>query len=158
EAQRRAHAHRLVIGPDRAADHQRQQSFRGGDLLLGHERQRHPRAELCPGRRAGGAPAAGDGRRPPSTTAKPQPAPARSTTTQKVEFNGQSGELMPGTVLTRPYKGRTIEVKVVDPNGRFECDGEVYRSLSAVAKAVTGSHWSGKLFFGLTAAKNRKHG
>ena len=35
------------------------------------------------------------------------------------------------------------------PKG-FEYDGEVYRSLSAVAKAVTGSHWNGHLFFGLT--------
>ena len=95
-------------------------------------------------------------RRPPSVHAKPHTTPAAATTTQKVEFSDQAGELMPGTVLARPYKGRTIEVKVVDPNGRFECDGEVYRSLSAVAKAVTGSHWSGKLFFGLTAAKNRK--
>lgn len=97
-------------------------------------------------------------RRPPSAPEKSQPSPKALTTAQKVEFNGQAGELMPGTVLTRPYKGRTIEVKVVDPNGRFECDGEVYRSLSAVAKAVTGSHWSGKLFFGLSTAKNRKHG
>ncbi len=29
----------------------------------------------------------------------------------------------------------------------FEYEGEVYRSLSAIAKAVTGSHWNGYLFF-----------
>jgi len=32
----------------------------------------------------------------------------------------------------------------------FEYGGQAYRSLSAVAKAVTGSHWNGHLFFGLT--------
>ena len=55
---------------------------------------------------------------------------------------------LPGTVLTRKYRGRQVEAKVL-PNG-FEYEGNVYRSLSAVAKAVTGSHWNGHLFFGLT--------
>src|SRR5690606_22469238 len=54
---------------------------------------------------------------------------------------------MPGAVLTREYRGQTIEVTVL-PKG-FEWEGQVYRSLSAVAKAVTGSHWNGNLFFGL---------
>ena len=58
---------------------------------------------------------------------------------------------LPGTVLTRKYRGRQVEAKVL-PNG-FEYDGQVYRSLSAVAKAVTGSHWNGHLFFGLTTLK-----
>src|SRR5688500_5803705 len=40
---------------------------------------------------------------------------------------------IPGTVLTRNYRGRTIETKVL-PQG-FEYDGQIYRSLSAVAKA-----------------------
>ena len=53
----------------------------------------------------------------------------------------------PGTILTRPFKGREHRVTVL-PNG-FEHDGEVYRSLSAVAHAITGSHWNGLLFFGL---------
>ena len=53
-----------------------------------------------------------------------------------------------GTLLTREYKGQQIRVLVLD-DGRFEHDGVVYRSLSAVAKTVTGSHWSGNLFFGL---------
>jgi len=38
----------------------------------------------------------------------------------------------------------------------FEWDGVVYRSLSAVAKAVTGSRWSGHLFFGLKKRKRAK--
>lgn len=55
---------------------------------------------------------------------------------------------MPGTLLTREYRGRTISVRVL-PNG-FDYEGTVYRSLSAVAQQVTGSHWNGFHFFGLT--------
>ena len=78
---------------------------------------------------------------------KPAPSGASTTQTAKVDFGGRAGELMPGTLLTRPYKGRMVTVTVLD-NG-FEHEGEVYRSLSAVAKAVTGSHWNGNYFFGL---------
>ena len=53
----------------------------------------------------------------------------------------------PGTVLTRPYKGRTLQVLVL-PHG-FQYEGLTYRSLSAVAKAITGSHCNGFLFFRL---------
>ena len=58
---------------------------------------------------------------------------------------------LPGTVLTRKYRGRQVETKVL-PYG-FEYEGQVYTSLSAVARAVTGSHWNGHLFFGLTTHK-----
>jgi hypothetical protein len=54
----------------------------------------------------------------------------------------------PGSILTRRYKGRTLQVEVLEHGFRF--DGQVYRSLSAVAKAVTGSHCNGFLFFRLT--------
>lgn len=54
---------------------------------------------------------------------------------------------LPGSLLVRPYKGREIVVKV-RPKG-FEYEGEMYRSLSAVAKAVTGKHWNGYHFFKL---------
>ena len=54
-----------------------------------------------------------------------------------------------GTVIIRKYKGRTLSV-VVSPNG-FEFDGDRYSSLSAVAKAITGSHMNGYRFFGLEA-------
>lgn len=64
---------------------------------------------------------------------------------------------MPGALLTREYKGRTISVRVL-PNG-FDYEGTVYRSLSAVAQAVTGAHWNGYLFFGIQAPKARNgHG
>jgi hypothetical protein len=54
----------------------------------------------------------------------------------------------PGTILTRAYKGRALQVQVL-PQG-FEFEGQVYRSLSAVAKAITGSHCNGYLFFRLS--------
>jgi hypothetical protein len=53
-----------------------------------------------------------------------------------------------GTILTRRYKGRTLQVEVLEHGFAFE--GKTYRSLSAVAKTVTGSHCSGHFFFGLT--------
>ena len=60
---------------------------------------------------------------------------------------------LPGTVLTRTYKGQEVRVRVTDEG--FEYQGQPYRSLSAIAKAVTGSHWNGRAFFGLTKAKAR---
>ncbi len=53
----------------------------------------------------------------------------------------------PGSQITRKYKGKTITVTILD-NG-FEYLGERYRSLSAVAKAITGSHMNGFRFFAL---------
>lgn len=60
---------------------------------------------------------------------------------------------MPGALLTRQYRGRTIQVRVL-PNG-FDYEGTIYRSLSAVARAVTGAHWNGYLFFGIQAPKRK---
>lgn len=54
---------------------------------------------------------------------------------------------IPGTVLAREYKGRTVRVTVLDDG--FDYAGELYSSLTAVARAVTGSHWNGYDFFGL---------
>jgi hypothetical protein len=59
----------------------------------------------------------------------------------------------PGTILTRPYKGRTLQVQVLIEGFAFE--GHVYPSLSAVAKAATGSHCNGYLFF-RSALNNRE--
>jgi hypothetical protein len=51
----------------------------------------------------------------------------------------------PGTVLTRRYKGDDLQVKVLADG--FEFDNQTYGSLSAVARAVTGGHCNGFLFF-----------
>ncbi len=53
-----------------------------------------------------------------------------------------------GSLLTRTYKGRRLEVRVLE-NG-FEYDGGVFSSLTAVARKATGSDWNGRPFFGLT--------
>jgi hypothetical protein len=58
---------------------------------------------------------------------------------------------MPGAVLTREYRGRTVTVTVLDDG--FEYDGRIYRSLTAVAKAITGAHWGGFHFFGLNRGR-----
>jgi hypothetical protein len=50
-----------------------------------------------------------------------------------------------GTAITRKYRGRTISVTVRSDG--FEYDGERFRSLTAVAKAITGSHMNGFRFF-----------
>ena len=51
----------------------------------------------------------------------------------------------PNTVLIRKYKGQDIEVTVLE-NG-FDYKGATFKTLSAVAKEVTGSHWNGFAFF-----------
>ncbi len=89
--------------------------------------------------------------RPPAATTD---APARTVTRPALTSHDRLP--IPGTVLTRKYRGRQVAVKVL-PAG-FEHEGQAYRSLSAVAKAVTGSHWNGHLFFGLTTLnRGAKH-
>lgn len=55
---------------------------------------------------------------------------------------------LPGSVLTKDWKGRTILVEVL-PAG-FRCENRHYSSLSAIATAITGTRWNGLAFFGLT--------
>jgi Protein of unknown function (DUF2924) len=55
--------------------------------------------------------------------------------------------LLEGTKLLREWRGVTHEVTVID--GGYEHQGKRYRSLSAIARAITGTQWSGPLFFGL---------
>jgi len=52
----------------------------------------------------------------------------------------------PGCLIRRTYKGRVITVRVLERG--FEYDDKRYRSLSGVARTVTGAHWNGNLFFG----------
>lgn len=52
-----------------------------------------------------------------------------------------------GTQLVREWNGRTHTVLVTDAG--YVLSGKTYRSLSAVAKAITGAHWSGPRFFGI---------
>ena len=58
-----------------------------------------------------------------------------------------SSDIPVGTKLIREWHGRTIQVLVTDQG--FEHAGRHYRSLSQIARHVTGAHWSGPRFFGL---------
>ena len=61
-----------------------------------------------------------------------------------------------GTVLVRDWGGVTHQAKVLEDGILFR--GKRYKSLSEVARVITGSRWSGPLFFGLKSAKELKHG
>lgn len=56
-----------------------------------------------------------------------------------------------GSFIRRTYHGREIAVRVLDSG--FEYEGKQFRSLGAIAKAVTGAHWNGNLFFGFVKQK-----
>jgi hypothetical protein len=57
----------------------------------------------------------------------------------------------PGTIITREYKGTEYRVEVLEDG--FLYDGQRYGSLSKVAKAITGTHWNGFMFFSLPGKK-----
>ena len=62
---------------------------------------------------------------------------------------------LPGTLLVRAFQGRDLVVQVLDDGFAFE--GRRYRSLSAIAREVTGSQWNGFAFFGLTRGKKKRN-
>lgn len=59
----------------------------------------------------------------------------------------------PGTLLVRAYRKQTCQVLVREQD--FEYEGQLYGSLTAVARQITGRHWNGYHFFGLTAKGDR---
>lgn len=71
------------------------------------------------------------------------------------QLRGDSQRLLPGSVLTRIYDDIEHRVLVGGSND-FEYQGQRFKSLSAVAKRITGSHWSGPVFFGLKAPASKK--
>jgi hypothetical protein len=73
------------------------------------------------------------------------PIPAAGATDQRVPI--------PGSLITRHYKGRRLEVLVLEDG--FEYAGERFQSLSGVAKRITGSHCNGYLFFNLKRRGDR---
>ena len=58
------------------------------------------------------------------------------------------GVLKAGTTLVRQWRGRTHTILVHEDG--FEYEGERYRSLTVIAERITGAHWSGPRFFGVT--------
>jgi hypothetical protein len=113
----------------------RLQSLEEGDIS---ERARRRAAELAND---------ADVRLSPPKAKPAPPAAAERTRTASIATSNDNRLPLPGTILTREYKGQTVQVKVL-PKG-FEFDGEVYKSLSAVAKAITGQHCNGFHFFRL---------
>ena len=65
---------------------------------------------------------------------------------------GRQQHLMPGTVLIREWDEREHRV-VVTPESQCEYEGRTFRSLSAVARHITGVQWNGPRFFGLRGEK-----
>jgi len=54
---------------------------------------------------------------------------------------------IPGSLITREYKSKWIEVKVLEKG--FEFEGQLYRSLTSISKKITGATWNGYEFFGM---------
>jgi len=72
-----------------------------------------------------------------------------SVQTTRGDRNRRDSRLpLPGTLLTRKWKGRSLLVEVLAKGFRYE--NRHYSSLSAIAIAVTGTRWNGLAFFGLT--------
>ena len=59
---------------------------------------------------------------------------------------------VPGTVLLREWGDREHKV-LVTAEGLFEYEGSTFKSLTAVARQITGTHWSGPAFFGVKGAR-----
>lgn len=62
-------------------------------------------------------------------------------------------KLTPGTRLVRDWRGVGHTVTVLDDG--FEYDGKHWKSLTAIAKSITGNQWNGPLFFGLPERKKK---
>jgi hypothetical protein len=82
---------------------------------------------------------------PPGPRARAVNGPGVATAVAPVGTERDRRLPPPGTILTRSYKGQTLQV-LVRSDG-FEFDGRLFPSLSAAAKAITGSHCNGFLFF-----------
>lgn len=75
-------------------------------------------------------------------------APVEEVVIRELPFRPNERLPPPGTIIVRKYQGRHLQVRVL--NHGFDFEGTIYRSLSAVAKAITGSHYNGYQFFRLT--------
>lgn len=78
--------------------------------------------------------------------------PDRTATTVVVQT--QDARLpMPGSLIVKKHRGRTLVVKVLD--NAFEYEGRRFSSLSAIAGEITGTRWNGFAFFNLTKESGR---
>ena len=75
--------------------------------------------------------------------------------TGKVKKRDRDYRPAAGTVLTREYQGVEHRV-IVTQDGQYDFQGRMYPSLSMIAREITGTRWSGPLFFGLKAPTTPK--
>ncbi len=61
----------------------------------------------------------------------------------------------PGSILRREFKGQIVVVQVLEHG--FQYQDRFYRSLSAIARQVTGTHWNGYAFFGRKTSDGGSH-
>ncbi|PPD31317.1 MAG: hypothetical protein CTY20_00840 [Hyphomicrobium sp.] len=78
---------------------------------------------------------------------------ARTMATKSDLTKARKVTLKPGARLVRAWGGETHEVLVVEDG--FQWRGATWRSLSVIAREMTGTHWSGPRFFGLTGATTK---
>ncbi len=80
-----------------------------------------------------------------------------SGATGKRRFDPRDPRLpAPGAWLTRQFQQQSVAVEVLEKGFRYQ--EHVYKSLSAVARHVTGTQWNGFMFFGLQGNAERRHG
>ena len=82
------------------------------------------------------------------------PSALRQALTTRITGTATRGirPIKSGTRLIREWQGRTYEVAVTDTGYLWQ--GDHYRSLSRIAKAITGTRWSGPRFFGMKDTSN----
>ena len=66
----------------------------------------------------------------------------------------QTRSTSPGMRLVREHNGQ-VYIVAISETGEVEWNGRTWRSLSEVARAITGTHWSGPAFFGLKQRKGK---
>jgi hypothetical protein len=72
----------------------------------------------------------------------------------KIAKSVSSARIKPGTRLIRQWEGQTHQVTVAEEG--FEYKGARYKSLSEIARLITGTRWSGPLFFGLKQSQRNQ--
>ena len=83
---------------------------------------------------------------------------ASPTSTGRLSNRDQTSRPVAGTLLCREYQGVVYHVSVT-ADSQYEFEGRPYPSLSMIAREITGTRWSGPLFFGLKApAQPKKKG
>jgi len=68
--------------------------------------------------------------------------------TGKVKTRDPDYRPVAGTMLTREYQGKEYRI-IASADGNYDFEGRTYQSLSHIARDITGTRWSGPLFFGL---------